>query len=167
MARPAKRTTRRGILVPSSGVAAAAGITARSPASFDLCANGGIGGFKGRLRPRGAASGGAKEREQDEENANCSPIIGHRKPIPLPNSRSDHVAIALARAAQALKPVKHRARERHRVEASCRPGDGRPRGPGARSLRWRQRASTVMEIVITAAAVTKSLFSVTNSEHGL
>ena len=81
MARPAKRTTRRGILVPSSGVAAAAGVTARSPASFDLCADGGIGGFKGRLRPRGAASGGAKEREQDEENANCSPIVGHRSPI--------------------------------------------------------------------------------------
>jgi hypothetical protein len=73
MARPAKRTTRRGILVPSTGVPAAA---------HDLCADGGIGGFKGRLRPWGAASGGgAKEREQDEENANCAPIVGHRSPI--------------------------------------------------------------------------------------
>jgi hypothetical protein len=44
---------------------------------FDLCADGGIGGFKGRFRPRGTASGDAKEREQDEENANCSPIVGH------------------------------------------------------------------------------------------
>jgi hypothetical protein len=33
------------------------------------------------LRPWGAASGDAKEREQDEENANCSPIVGHRSPI--------------------------------------------------------------------------------------
>jgi hypothetical protein len=50
-------------------------------ALFDLCADSGIGGFKGMLRPRRAASGGAKEREQDEENANCSPIVGHRSPI--------------------------------------------------------------------------------------
>ena len=63
------------------GVAAAPGVTALSPASFDLCADGGIGGFKGRLQPRGTASGDAKEREQKEENANCLPIVGHRSPI--------------------------------------------------------------------------------------
>jgi hypothetical protein len=50
-------------------------------ALFDLRSNGGIGGLKRRLQPRGAASNDAKEREQDEENANCSPIVGHRSPI--------------------------------------------------------------------------------------
>ena len=63
------------------GVAAGAGVTASSPASFDLCADGGIGSLKRRLQPRGTASGDAKERDQDEENANCSPIVGHRRPI--------------------------------------------------------------------------------------
>jgi hypothetical protein len=29
----------------------------------------------------GTASGDAEEREQDEENAKCSPIVGHRSPI--------------------------------------------------------------------------------------
>jgi hypothetical protein len=48
---------------------------------FDLRSNGGIGGLKWRPRPRGTAPGDAKEREQDEENANCSPIVGHRSPI--------------------------------------------------------------------------------------
>ena len=52
-----------------------------SVALFDLRSNRGIRGFKGRPRPRGAASGDAKEREQDEENANCSPMVGHRIPI--------------------------------------------------------------------------------------
>jgi hypothetical protein len=52
-----------------------------APELFDLRSNGRIGGLKRRLRPRGAASGDAKEREQDEENANCSPIVGHRSPI--------------------------------------------------------------------------------------
>ena len=50
-------------------------------ASFHLRARCGMGGFKGRRRPRGAASRNAKDREQDEENANCSPIVGHRSPI--------------------------------------------------------------------------------------
>jgi hypothetical protein len=57
-----------------------ANVPNRPRALFDLRSNGGIGGFKGRLRPRGAASGDANEREQVDENANCSPTIGHRKP---------------------------------------------------------------------------------------
>jgi hypothetical protein len=52
-----------------------------SVALFDLRSNGGIIGLKGRPRPWGAASGPANEREQDEENAKCSPIVGHRSPI--------------------------------------------------------------------------------------
>jgi hypothetical protein len=66
---------------PCATFAAAAGDTAPSPASFDLCADGGIGGLKRRLRPRGTASGDAKEREQDDENANCLSIVGHHSPI--------------------------------------------------------------------------------------
>ena len=58
------------------------GVTAPSPASFDLCADGGIGGpSNGRLRPRGTVSGDAKEREQDEGEGKFSPTVGHRSPI--------------------------------------------------------------------------------------
>jgi hypothetical protein len=52
-----------------------------SVALFDLRSNGGIGGLKRRFQPRRTASSDAKEREQDEEDANCSPMVGHRIPI--------------------------------------------------------------------------------------
>jgi hypothetical protein len=68
-----------------------------SVALFDLPSNGGIGGLKRRLRPRGAASGDTKEREQVEENANCSPIVGHCSPIRVSQiaagKRSDYATI--------------------------------------------------------------------------
>jgi hypothetical protein len=77
-----------GIRQGADGAHGADGRDLTSVALFDLRSNCGIGGFKGRLRPRGAASGDAKEREQDEENANCSPIVGHRIPIRVSPSRS-------------------------------------------------------------------------------
>jgi hypothetical protein len=62
-------------------------VTAPSRASFDLRSNGRIGRLKRGPRPRGTASGDANEREQDEENAKCSPIVGHRTPFAFRNSR--------------------------------------------------------------------------------
>jgi hypothetical protein len=89
-----------------------------SVALFDLRSNGGIGGLKRRLQPRGAASGDAKEREQDEENAYCSPIVGHCSPIRVSQiaagKRSDYATIS----AKINWPLQVAGSRR----CSCRPG---------------------------------------------
>ena|ERR1700722_9269008 len=103
--------TGRGHSPYASDCPLAAGVTAPSPASFDLCADGGIGGLKRRLRPRRTASGDAKEREQDDENANCSPMVGHHSLIRVSQlaarKRRDYATILtkINRPSQARRPV--------------------------------------------------------------
>jgi hypothetical protein len=78
-----KRDMKRGpaSLPPSRASGSRRSRALTSVALLDLRSNGGIGGLKRRPRPRWAASRDANEREQDEENANCSPIFGHRSPL--------------------------------------------------------------------------------------
>jgi hypothetical protein len=45
--------------------------------SFDLGADGGIGGLKRKLRARGGAPADPNEREHGKETAKRSPAIGH------------------------------------------------------------------------------------------
>ena len=123
-------------------------------ASFHLRARCGIGGFKRRFRPRGAASGDAKEREQDEENANCSPIVGHRSPIRVSQlaarKRRDYATIltkinrpspasgprrcsSRRCGAQIIEPIDHAMRQRD--ERAAFP----VRGAHQRSILWERR----------------------------
>ena len=64
---------RRGAL--SRGMAT---VSAAASGSFDLCADGGIGGLQPGLRAGGRAAEDANEREQGEETAKRPPAIGHR-----------------------------------------------------------------------------------------
>jgi hypothetical protein len=61
----------------------------RSFRSFDLCAGGGIGGLKRRLRARGRTPADANEREQSGEAPNHSPAMSNRNPLPFRNSRRE------------------------------------------------------------------------------
>jgi hypothetical protein len=80
-----RRGMRKGTC--SSSALARDVIGSRPPAafrSFDLCAGGGIGGLKRRLRARGGISADANEREQSGEAPNHSPAMSHRNPPRLP-----------------------------------------------------------------------------------
>jgi hypothetical protein len=54
-----------------------------------LCAGGGIGGLKRRLRARGGTPADVNEREQNGEAPNHSPAMSHRNPLAFRNSRRE------------------------------------------------------------------------------